>query len=131
MTTKSIALSSAGYKYNGSGVTLTNAGVEGSSGAEHGVGIYGSNVSLINSGTIIAGGSGGSVVAFRTGTGNSFTNQANGVGNGQLRWTNGSAALPGWVFAQFHGGGAEIVLTLAGATRYPDDGKSMAAFVAA
>jgi hypothetical protein len=37
-------------------VTLTNAGVEGSSGAEHGVGIYGSNVSLINSGTIIAGG---------------------------------------------------------------------------
>jgi hypothetical protein len=43
-------------------VTLTNASVEGSSGAEHGVGIYGSNVSLVNSGTIIAGGSGGGVV---------------------------------------------------------------------
>jgi hypothetical protein len=39
--------------------------------------------------------------------------------------------LPAWVFAQFHGGGAEIVLTLVGATRYLDDGKSMAAFVAA
>ena len=82
MTTKSIALSTAGYKYYGSGVTLTNAGVEGSSGAEHGVGIYGSNVSLVNSGTIIA--SGGAVVAFRTGTGNSFINQAGGVIDGQF-----------------------------------------------
>jgi hypothetical protein len=82
MTTKSITFSSAGYKYYGSGVTLTNAGVEGSSGAEHGVGIYGSNVSLVNSGTIIA--SGGAVVAFRTGTGNSFINQAGGVIDGQF-----------------------------------------------
>ena len=48
-----------------------------------------------------------------------------------LCWTNGSAALSAGVLAQFHSGGIEIVLTLAGATRYLDDGKSMAAFVAA
>jgi hypothetical protein len=47
-----------------------------------------------------------------------------------LRWTNGSAALSAGVLAQFHGGGIEIVLTLAGATRYLDDGKSMAAVAA-
>jgi hypothetical protein len=48
-----------------------------------------------------------------------------------LRWTNGSAVLPAGVFAQFRGGRVEIVLTLAGATRYLDDGKSMAAVAAA
>jgi hypothetical protein len=47
------------------------------------------------------------------------------------RWTNGSAALPAAVFAQFHGGGVEIVLTLAGATCNLDDGKSMAVVVGA
>ena len=35
------------------------------------------------------------------------------------------------LFAQFRGGRVEIVLTLAGATRYLDDGKSMAAVAAA
>ena len=48
-----------------------------------------------------------------------------------LRWTNGSAVLPAALFARFHGGGVEIVLTLAGATRYLDDGRSMAAAAAA
>jgi hypothetical protein len=48
-----------------------------------------------------------------------------------LRWTNGSAALPAALFARFQGGGVEIVLTLAGATRYLDDGKSVAAVAAA
>jgi hypothetical protein len=81
MTTKPIAPSGAEYQYYGSGVTLTNAGVRGSAGAEHGVVIYGSNVSLVNSGTIIAGNSG--VVALRTGTGNSVTNQAGGVIDGR------------------------------------------------
>jgi Hint domain len=47
-----------------------------------------------------------------------------------LRWTNGYAALPAGVFARFQGGGVEIVLTLAGATRYLDYGKSMAAVAA-
>jgi hypothetical protein len=35
------------------------------------------------------------------------------------------------LFARFQGGGVEIVLTLAGATRYLDDGKSVAAVAAA
>ena len=48
-----------------------------------------------------------------------------------LRWTNGYAALPAGVFARLQSGGVEIVLTLAGATRYLDDGKSMAAVAAA
>jgi hypothetical protein len=48
-----------------------------------------------------------------------------------LRWTNGSAALPAALFARFQGGGVEIVLTLVGATRYLDNGKSMAAVAAA
>ena len=81
MTTKTIPSSSAEYTYSGSGVTLTNAGVRGSSSAEHGVFIYGSNVSLVNSGTIIGGG--GGVVAFDHGTGNTFINQVGGVIDGQ------------------------------------------------
>jgi antigen 43 len=48
-----------------------------------------------------------------------------------LRWTNGYAALPAGVFARLQSGGVEIVLTLAGATRDLDDGKSMAAVAAA
>jgi hypothetical protein len=51
--------------------------------------------------------------------------------NDDLRWTNGCAALPEALFAGFQGGGLEIVLTLAGATRYLDDGRSTAAITAA
>lgn len=46
-----------------------------------------------------------------------------------LRWTDGFAALPVDIFAQFSGG-VEVVLTLAGTTRYPlfgDSGASVAA----
>ena len=50
---------------------------------------------------------------------------------GDLRWTNGSATLPAAFFARFQGAGVEVVLTLAGATRYLDDGRSMAAVAAA
>jgi Hint domain len=39
-----------------------------------------------------------------------------------LRWTNGYAALPAELFARFQGAGVEIALTLAGTTRYLDDG---------
>ncbi|HEY4172399.1 MAG TPA: Hint domain-containing protein, partial [Rhodopila sp.] len=42
-----------------------------------------------------------------------------------LRWTNGDAALPAEAFARFTGP-LEIVLTLAGATTYPDHGKAAA-----
>jgi hypothetical protein len=81
MTTKTIASSSAQYSYNGSGVTLTNPGVRGSSGAEHGIGIYGSSDTLVNYGAILAGS--GGVVVFTTGAGDSLTNQAGGVIDGQ------------------------------------------------
>jgi hypothetical protein len=40
---------------------------------------------------------------------------------GDLRWTNGNATLPVGVFAGFTGG-VEVVLHLAGTTRYPDYG---------
>lgn len=39
-----------------------------------------------------------------------------------LRWTNGSGALPGELFASFGGGGLEVVLVLAGATQYVAEG---------
>ena len=74
MTTISIASSGTEFTYAGSGVTLTNAGVRGSSGAEHGADISGGNDTLINSGSFIAGGDGNAVVAFRTETGDSLTN---------------------------------------------------------
>jgi hypothetical protein len=44
---------------------------------------------------------------------------------GELRWTNGDAALPAEAFARFTGP-LEIVLTLAGASTYPDYGEAAA-----
>jgi hypothetical protein len=42
-----------------------------------------------------------------------------------LRWTDGSATLPAEVFARF-AGGVEVVLDVAGTTRYPNDGTGSA-----
>jgi hypothetical protein len=43
-----------------------------------------------------------------------------------LRWTDGHAELPAEAFAGFDAG-AEVMLQLGGATRYPDEGERMAA----
>jgi hypothetical protein len=48
---------------------------------------------------------------------------------GNLRWTNGYAALPGEAFAHFKGS-VEVVLTLAMTTTYPDDESSATRMVA-
>ena len=44
---------------------------------------------------------------------------------GDLRWTDGYAALPMKMFAAFDGA-IDLILTLAATTRYPDDGEAEA-----
>ncbi len=44
----------------------------------------------------------------------------------ELRWTNGYATLPAAALSRFGDGEMEIVLTLAGTTRYPDSGQELA-----